>query len=247
MPAWLRRPLLRRSRRRYLRLRALASRATGSQKLMAQEALKSYPEDLDLLLPTRLGNALRAMEDYGESRYGLDSQTFWYELQAVGNEKVVRSTEETRASVDFFVSSLAHLTFLSLAAVACVPFVSDPAPVAILSALALALTPLAYIQAVSGVGEWRWSVQALVNTSRSQLAAAVGLTLPETHGEERRMWVSLSGLVHSGPRDRYLAVLDAARAKAPTTHSRPDGSDERSASGSASSAASGSSSSAPGD
>lgn len=215
MPRWLAQPLLRRSRRRFARLRAASARGPALSRHLAAEALMGYPERLELVLPTRLGNALKAMEGYGESRFGLDSQTFWYELQAVADDKVRRSTEETRSAVDFFMSSLAHLLTLAAASASASAFAksSPVVPLAIAGA-SLLLAPAAYAQAVRNVGEWRYSVQALVNTSRPALAQALSLRLPSSHAAERVMWQGFSGLVHHGPRDAYLRVLDPVRVAA---------------------------------
>src|SRR5450432_2016185 len=215
MPAWMAKPLLRQSQRRFLRLKAIATRGPATSRQFAVEALKSYPDSLEMVMPTRLGNSLKAMESYGVTRYGLDSQTFWYELQAVADVKVSQSTEETRSAVDFFMSSVAHLSLLSGVSVLLVPFADNPLPVALVALVALGLVPCAYLQAVSNVGEWRWAVQALVNTSRPALARALSLTLPDSYRAEHEMWQSVAGFVHYGVHDDYLRVLDPRRASAP--------------------------------
>lgn len=211
MPRWMARPLLRRSQRRFLRLSALEQRGSALQQQQATEDLKAFPERLDLLMPTRLGNALKAMESYGVTRFGLDSQTFWYELQAVAHDRIRQSTEETRAAVDFFISSVAHLSLLSLATFALLPVADQPLAALAVAAAAGLLAPGAYGQAVRNVGEWRWAVQALVNTSRPALAEALALSLPASFSAERELWTSVSGLVHHGAHDDYLKVLDPRR------------------------------------
>src|SRR5690349_17842767 len=60
MPTSMKATLLRRQQRRFLRLQALASRApTVAARNEAAEALRGYPDELEQLLPTRMGNALR--------------------------------------------------------------------------------------------------------------------------------------------------------------------------------------------
>jgi hypothetical protein len=214
MPKWLKKRLLRKRRRQYAHLRALQQVGSDSMKLEATERLKAYPDNPELIMPTLLGNALKAMESYGLTRYGLDSQTFWYELQSVANERVSRSTEETRAAVDFFMSSLAHLSLLAVVSLCAWPFTTDPVPIVITGLFCAALTPLAYLQAVRNVNEWRWSVQALVNTSRPALAQALVLSLPDSHEAEQRLWRAASQLVHRGTAaPKAIRVLDRYRAK----------------------------------
>jgi hypothetical protein len=220
MPQWLKQALLRRTHRRFARLQRLELGADPNTRRMASERLKWYPPTSRQLLPTRLGNALSAMEGYGQARYGLDSQTFWYELLAVADDKIRLATEEARAAVDFFMSSMAHLALLLVVCVALVPLAHQPLVLGVVIVAAAGLIRLAYLQAVANVGEWRWSIQALVNTSRAPLAEALALTLPSTYEDEHDMWTSVSGLVHYGPEAEYLRVLNARRAVAAvkTTH-----------------------------
>lgn len=211
MPRWLARPLLIRSRRRFVRLKAASDRGLIPPRSLKGESLLAYPETVDLVLPTRLGNALRAMESYGENRFGLDSQSFWYELRAAADDDVRKGTEETRAAVDFFMSSLAHLIALSAGSIALAAFADNRAvPLAVATTAAI-LAPGAYAQAVRNVVEWRFATQALVNTSRPALASSLGLRLPSTYNDEMRMWSTFSGFVRHGPHDEYLRVLDPLR------------------------------------
>lgn len=216
MPAWPRKRLLKRQHRRYYRLQALARSVHQPTAQEATEQLKAFPEDPGMLMPTRLGNALKAMESYGVSRFGLDSQTFWYELQAAAPDAIRTATRETRASVDFFISSIAHLTLLGCACIAALPLVDNPIVVTLAAAISLSLTPLAYSQASANVLEWHWSIRALVNTSREGLATSLGLALPANSADEWDMWQAVSGLAHYGRGDEYLRVFDAHRAHSST-------------------------------
>jgi hypothetical protein len=74
------------------------------------EKLRGYPEAADDVLPTRLGNAFKALERYGNERYGLDSLLFWSELNSCAPSSVRDETEDARSMIDFFVS----FVFLSL-------------------------------------------------------------------------------------------------------------------------------------
>ncbi|WP_323122173.1 hypothetical protein [Burkholderia alba] len=62
----------------------LPDNPTASQKLSTDSAArrlsKYYPSDADRVLPTGLGNALRAAEDLATSRYGLDAVVMWPRL-----------------------------------------------------------------------------------------------------------------------------------------------------------------------
>jgi hypothetical protein len=177
------------------------------------ERLERYPQQIELIVPTRLGNALRAMETYGSNRYGLDSQTLWYELQSTTSPTLRTDLEDNRASVDFFVSAVAHLSLLAVVstgvAIACHGGHSiAPAVVAVVS---VALTRPSYLAAVRNVGDWHYSIRALVNLGRGDLAHALGLRLPQSFAEERRLWSAVTDFVSYGPRDEYLRFLNVYR------------------------------------
>lgn len=174
------------------------------------ERLRGFPETIEEVVPTRLGNALRAMESYGKSRYGLDSQTFWYEIQAVASPELKGAVDESQGGTDFFISAVAHLLLLST--VAFITAVAHPTvAVIVVTAGSAALIYPAYRQAVNNVGEWRWSLQALMNTSRPALAASLSLRLPATHDEEAVMWKNMSDLIHYGRNTETLRKLDMYR------------------------------------
>ena len=86
------------------------------------EQLRRYPSDDAQVAPTRLGNAIRRLEEYGYQRYQLDSQTLWYNLMAVAPRQARRQVDLAQTGVDFFVCLLygnllvAAIAFASLGA-----------------------------------------------------------------------------------------------------------------------------------
>jgi hypothetical protein len=212
LPKRLARVLRKRRVRDWHRLRLLAeleipgSAAHG----LGTERRSLYPEREDDVLPTRLGNALKALENYGDERFGLDSQTFWYEMQAVVSDRLRRDLEDTRSAVDFFVSLMAHAVLLACVCLVAAPLTGSWAP-AILAIVAAASVPAAYQGAVANMVEWRYAVQALINTTRPQLAQSLGLQFPEDFETEREMWQNFAGLVYYGADQGYLRWLDGHR------------------------------------
>jgi hypothetical protein len=63
------------------------------------------------VLPTRLGNALRAGETYGWVQYGLSTVDMWTRLTAVAEDKINNQLVESRAVLNFYIA----LIWLSLA------------------------------------------------------------------------------------------------------------------------------------
>jgi hypothetical protein len=218
MPAPVVRWLTRRRLREWYRLTAQFDHElrTGGNWHLTLERLAAYPDARRDILPTRLGNALRAMEGYGDSRYGLESQTLWYELLAATPDGLRRDAEDARAGVDFFISAFVHLLLLAGVASAVAGWAAVRGSLAggsiIVAVVSAALVPATYGQAVRNVGEWRLAIRALVNVGRVPLANALGLRLPDTFEEERELWNLYVALVAHGPQRMELPRLNRYRA-----------------------------------
>lgn len=199
LPNIIARPMLRRQYRQLRRLRSQSSdRRLGHTRIaMAQELLANYPSQQSLILPTRLGNALRALEKYGTEHYRLDSQTMYYELCAVAPQQSVRDLEEARAPVDFFVSFTGLLSLLALASFATGVSHSDLLSLSV-SAVSIVLARVAYLVAVQNMTDWRYAMQSMVNIGRAPLARALGYELPKTILGERALWSAWRAFHHRG-------------------------------------------------
>lgn len=199
LPRPVRRWLLRRQLRNWLRLRARPARVAGdaSRYALVREQFNDYPSQRELLMPTRLGNALKAAETFGLDRFWLDSQLFWYELSAVVPERARKDEEDARASVDFFISFVTHLAMLSLVSLFVATTTGSGGALAVGVISAVLIKP-AYDAAVRNTTDLRYAVQALVNLGRAPLAAGLGYSLPKRLTNERRMWASWSRLVQRG-------------------------------------------------
>lgn len=77
----------------------------STRRALLGEKGQQFPQYEEDFLPTRLGNGLRAAERYGYERYGLDSQTLWYELGAATPEDLA---EELMLLAAWSISSLAQ-------------------------------------------------------------------------------------------------------------------------------------------
>lgn len=89
---------------------------TATQQALLGERLARYPVQDDQVTPTRLGNAIRRLEEYGYDRYRLDSQVLWNELTAMAPEQARRQVDTARTSVDFFIALLyGHTVLVAIA------------------------------------------------------------------------------------------------------------------------------------
>jgi hypothetical protein len=189
---------------------------------LALEKLQRYPTIDSQVAPTALGNALRAFEVYGWEKYNLDSQTLWYELEAVAPDSLRTSVERARVPVDFAVSCAYLSAALSLIALlSAVAGNGDRLGMLAIGMVTALLAAASYRLAVVSTRDWRASVQALVNVGRAPLAEALGVQLPATVEEERRMWRATTTFVRREDTPQRLSRLNdhrkAATADAPPT------------------------------
>jgi hypothetical protein len=207
LPRGLRKRLYRGELRRWLILDRLKSHPAldHTMKQLRIENRLLYPEDLRDLQATRLGNALRAMETYGSIRFGLDSQTLWYELNACAPDETRRYVEQTRASVDLFISSVAHFSLLAAVSLG-IGFWTLSWKVMAVGAVALLVVRPAYEAAVRNVLDFRAAVQALVHTARSPLAKQLGFDLPRSAYQEWILWSNLRNYVEAGTSELWSSL-----------------------------------------
>ncbi|MDE3110840.1 MAG: hypothetical protein KGL02_12980 [Acidobacteriota bacterium] len=170
---------------------------------LLQEKLARYPTDVMQIAPTRLGNALRAFETYGVSRFNLDSQTFWTELRTIVPQQLASEIDLTRCFVDFFVAII-YLD-LGFSVIALATIISCHAfqfsANWFLVFLPILISYFAYRMALVASSSWSASVQALVNIGRKPLAESLGIQLPSTLSAERDMWGNLVRFVYFGDDD----------------------------------------------
>jgi hypothetical protein len=177
------------------------------------ERLRRFPADDGQVVATRLGNAIRRLEEYGYDRFRLDSQVFWYELTAVAPERATKQVDQARTTVDLFVSLLTgHVLVAAVTVAAEVGGPPERRPLAAVAALALlVLAACWYRVAVVVTDDWAAAVRALVNLGRGPLADALSLRLPARLADERRMWSAVGELTRLPYRsggagcDRYRA------------------------------------------
>jgi hypothetical protein len=213
LPTRLKRRLRNRHLRRFAHIRQAEARFRQSGVLppgyTTDDLWMRYPSDRSQVRATRLGNALTTMESWSLTRYHLDSQTMWHELQATASSSVRNDVDEGRAPVDFFVSSIVHMSLLSVSGIIVGAFTPDRQ--ALVIGIGAALTvPLSYRLAVNNVIDWAQSVKAMVNVGRPVLADALGLTLPDRLQDEREMWSAHLHAIELA-NDHHLEAYNAFR------------------------------------
>lgn len=191
-----------------------AAAGPGWRRDLELERLARYPQEDSQVLPTKFGNAIRAFTTYGKTRFKLDSQTLWYELLAVAPKYLQTEIDSARSYVDFWVSSCYLSGFFGFMCLILGAFDHFNCAVLLLGAVALLLAFLCHWLAIQAIDDWSYPVVALVNFGRVKLADSLGLKLPETLEEERKMWGLVTTYTYGAKQEDGIK-LDAYR-KAPT-------------------------------
>lgn len=212
-PHWLQERGIRRQR---AKKKALEAAVTGGgwRRGIALENLDRYPLDDSQIAPTTFGNAIRAFETYGKSRFNLDSQTLWHELLAVAPKYIQSEIDSARSFVDFFVALLYLSLFFGLGCLVLGVFEHFKISILLLSLPAFGLAMLWYWLGLRAVDAWSYPIHALVNLGRVKLAGSLGLRLPASLEEEKKMWGLVTKYAYYADRE-YGDALDIYR-KVPT-------------------------------
>ena len=171
-----------------------------------------------LILPTRLGNAIRAFEVYPQEQYGISAITMWPRLIAVIDKDYAAAIAEQKASFDFMLNASA-LSVLSAAMLAVIG-VMFPLPFVAVSWLVQWLLQLVvliglaywfYEGAVSRAIAWGHMVRGAFDLFRLDLLRKLGFAqLPATVRDERRLWRLLSQQIIFGDTRRVRVPPFAA-------------------------------------
>jgi hypothetical protein len=171
-----------------------------------EELFVLYPEGERPFLPTRLGNVIRAAEDYTEVRYGADYLLVWPRLAHLCSERFIQDYEMARAKVDFLlvVSTLSALFgFIG----GCTMLIVN-GPVLLFVGLVLGgfgLARFAYSAAVDAAVEYGEQIRASMDLFRLELLRQLQFAEPADAAEEISSWKEFDrGLRYGAPRrSRY--------------------------------------------
>jgi hypothetical protein len=147
----------------------------------ALEQRSSYPEDDDRLLPTRLGNILRAAEDSAGQRYGLDSVAFWPRLYPYIKGELADSLARVRDQLDLSVRLCATLIVATLVATG---MLATDGRWLLVPATTAVLAWIAYRSALSTASAYGEDVHVAFDLHRFDMLEGMHYRLPANLDEE---------------------------------------------------------------
>jgi hypothetical protein len=156
-----------------------------------------FPKDKADLLPTRIGNAMRAYEQHSNNRWGLDGVTSWPRIQALLSDGERESLVD--AKIDLYV--FLNAAFLALGVAVCLVvdrLVHKPATSAWLYLIPFAVAYLLYRAAIGPAVRRGAYVRSGVDLHRLELYEKLGFRKPASLSEEKTIGERISQLLLYG-------------------------------------------------
>lgn len=155
----------------------------------ADAALRTYPEKVHEIMPTRLGNILRRHERLAGAAFGLDAVTSTPFLLQVASGEVKAYVDDTRTDMDIAVRMVLVWAASSVVTAAML-WRHDLWLLVPLATFICSCT--AYRGAVFAAVDYGTSLHVLTALTRRQLYEALGMDFPANSGEEYRRNESLN-------------------------------------------------------
>lgn len=155
----------------------IATATERAESVRCDRALHQFPEQDDDLLPTRLGNILRAAERRPYHRYGLDAIVCWPRLWLLLPEAVKKDLQAAQTELNNAV----RLVFWSLLFLIWSVWAWWAIPAGLIAAC------FAYGWAVDAASVYANLIEATFDLHRQLLYQALNLSLPNAPDEERRV------------------------------------------------------------
>ncbi len=156
---------------------------------------QTFPSEVALTRPTRLGNALAAAEDRAGRSYGWDAPVAWPRLYPLLGDPVRAMVDNRRDVLDATVRL--SVTGL-LCGLASVLLLAPTGWWVLLSAAPLVIARLAYGTAVAAAIAYGESLRAAFDLHRFELYGALRVELPATRDEERAVNAQLCDFWRQG-------------------------------------------------
>ena len=161
---------------------------------IAQEQHTFYPPKAHLhrLMPTRLGNILRASEIYALDRYGIDSVIIWTRLNPLLTDKATISLQDSKIAMDFMLLMSVLATTITLIWCPLLAIFTNHLGLFLLCALGWPFAWICYQNAVQRSFDYGEELKAIFDLYRHELLKALNRPIPADIDAERKEWQALS-------------------------------------------------------
>jgi len=178
----------RRSYDRLLAIRDDTTKPKQARSRAARELDKFFPQSREALLPTSLGNAMRAFERHSNIRWGLDGVTVWPRIEALLTAEERQAHIDARADLSLFLNGTVGAFVVGV----CLAYdkavnVPHPAWDWPLYLIPFALMYGLYSFSLNPALEWGAAVRASIDLHRLELYERLGVRKPRSFSDEREI------------------------------------------------------------
>jgi hypothetical protein len=166
---------------------------------LTRELINTYPHEERLILPTRLGNVIRAFEIYTNRQYSADAIVLWPRLQGVLDANYAQAVDAVKSGFDFMLNTSFLSGVLALLLAVAGLYWRHPRHYGwaqaweVWAAVFVVLSWMAYEGAINRAAEWGISVKAAFDLYRLTLLSRLGYeNKPADLNEERKIWEVIS-------------------------------------------------------
>jgi hypothetical protein len=185
---------------------------TRRNELMRQLA-EEFPDKEEYLLPTPFGNVLRSFEVYPRYMYGFEAIDGWGRLLAVIPKDFLELIDAARAQVDFWVNLGVIFILLQVEYIVLAFGTGTPLQWWVVL-LFIILGTIAPMRATSAAREWGDFVKSAFDVYRFKLLESLGMELPKSREEERKLWTKYSqAIIYRLPESLPALKKEATRSK----------------------------------
>ena len=170
------------------------------EPLVNQILQERYPVTQQPFLPTSLGNAIAAFEDYPRARYGIDAVLLWPRfLPTLTNKKFAPYIQRSKDQFDFLINLCFLLLLFSLESLCVGLALAEDWSLWVISTGIAILTAIAmYKLALLGVYAWGTSVRVAFDLYRYDLLESLSGITPNSLDEEKEIWLTISRFLKKG-------------------------------------------------
>jgi hypothetical protein len=164
-----------------------------------------YPQRPSRLMPTRLGNVLRAAEDYSKSAYGMDSVFWWPRLWPLLPEAVKTEIDGALTLVVALLNFSLLMVLVALGGSVYLGIEGNWLRILLVALGGIGLSFVSYRAAVAQAQDYGERIRSAIDLYRFDLLKALHQPLPETLNDESGLWERLMLWLYSNDR---VAVAD---------------------------------------
>jgi len=152
-----------------------------------------YPTRVGDVLPTALGNAIAAWEDYSRTRYGMDAIALWPRLVPLLKEnKYLEFVTQEKSAFDFLLNSCTISALLGIEVFYYCLYRGKPVSAVLLALAAAGLSWLLYNATIIAARQWGTTVRVAFDLYRDKLYKQLRLIPSRSFKEEVRRWEDVS-------------------------------------------------------